>query len=167
MAGETKNGMQCAEFDALLIDALDSTLTGTKLESFQAHARVCAVCGPLFAEADAGRRWLKSLAEVEPPANLVHNILVATTGHESKRVVGRHDDQRSWTDAITVVVPARIRSRVCHEPAAPLRHVIRNGVLFAINLAEPGGSEGERCAACGPAAQCASSALTTKPPAGS
>ena len=59
MAGETKNGMQCAEFDALLNDALDGTLAGPKLESFQAHARVCALCGPLFAEADGGRRWLK------------------------------------------------------------------------------------------------------------
>jgi hypothetical protein len=100
MAGETKNGMQCAEFDALLIDALDSTLTGVRLEKFQAHARVCAMCGPLFAEADAGRRWLKSLAEVEPPANLMHNILVATTGHESKRVVGRTTTSGSWTDRI-------------------------------------------------------------------
>jgi hypothetical protein len=101
MGGETKNGMQCAEFDALLIDALDSTLTGIRLEKFQAHARVCATCGPLFAEADAGRRWLKSLAEVEPPANLMHNILVATTGHESKRVVGRTTSAASWTDTIT------------------------------------------------------------------
>jgi hypothetical protein len=101
MAGETKNGMQCTEFDALLIDALDSTLTGIRLEKFQAHARVCATCGPLFAEADAGRRWLKSLAEVEPPANLMHNILVATTGHESKRVVGRTTSGGSWTDTIT------------------------------------------------------------------
>lgn len=101
MAGETKNGMQCTEFDALLMDALDSTLTGIRLEKFQAHARVCAVCGPLFAEADAGRRWLKSLAEVEPPANLMHNILVATTGHESKHVVGRTTAGGSWTDAIT------------------------------------------------------------------
>ena len=100
MAGETKNGMQCAEFDALLIDALDSTLTGPRLERFQAHARVCATCGPLFAEADAGRRWLKSLAEVEPPANLMHNILVATAGHESKRVVGRAPNAGSWTDTI-------------------------------------------------------------------
>ena len=48
MPGETKNGMQCAEFDALLSEALDGTLAGPKLESFQAHARVCAVCGPLF-----------------------------------------------------------------------------------------------------------------------
>ena len=30
MAGETKNGMQCAEFDALLNEALDGTLAGSK-----------------------------------------------------------------------------------------------------------------------------------------
>ena len=101
MSGETKNGMQCAEFDALLIEALDATLTGPKLESFQAHVRVCAVCGPLFAEADGGRRWLKSLTAVEPPANLVHNILVATTGYESKRVDVRAKADGSWADAIT------------------------------------------------------------------
>jgi hypothetical protein len=101
MPGETKNGMQCAEFDALLNEALDATLTGPKLESFQAHARICAVCGPLLAEADAGRRWLKSLAEVEPPSNLMHNILVATTGHESKRVAVRTLAPTSWTDKFT------------------------------------------------------------------
>src|SRR6476619_8029168 len=101
MAGETKNCMQCAEFDALLIVALDGSLSGRKLESFRAHARVCAVCGPLFAEADAGRRWLKSLAEVEPPANLMHNILLATTGYESERLPDRAKAQASWADAIT------------------------------------------------------------------
>ncbi len=101
MSGETKNGMQCAEFDALLIEALDGTLIGPKLESFQAHARVCALCGPLLAEADGGRRWLKSLGELEPPANLVHNILLATTGYESQRVAVRPKGQASWTDAFT------------------------------------------------------------------
>src|SRR6202521_2720138 len=101
MPGEAKNGMQCAEFDALLNDALDATLTGPKLESFQAHARVCAVCGPLLAEVDAGRRWLKSLAEVEPPANLVHNILLATTGHESSPVAAGAKGLASWVDIVT------------------------------------------------------------------
>src|SRR5216684_1590105 len=100
MPGEPKNGMQCGEFDTLLNEVLDATLTGPKLESFQAHARVCAVCGPLLAEADAGLRWLKSLAEVEPPANLVHNILVATTGHESKRVAVHDKAEPSWLDRV-------------------------------------------------------------------
>ncbi len=101
MSGETKNGMQCAEFDALLIDALDGTLAGSRLEKFHAHARVCATCGPLFAEADGGRRWLKSLADVEPPANLVHNILVATTGYESEQLTVRDKAKAPWADALT------------------------------------------------------------------
>src|SRR5882724_6373980 len=101
MPGEAKNGMQCAEFDALLNEALDATLTGPKLESFQAHARICAVCGPLFAEADAGRLWLKSLAEVEPPSHLVHNILLATTGYESQRVNLSAKARGSWVGRVT------------------------------------------------------------------
>ena len=99
-AADNKNGMQCAEFDALLSDALDQALTGQKLEQFQAHARVCTVCGPLFAEADAGRRWMKSLAEVEPPGQLLHNILVATTGRDSSRVQAALPDG-SWKDRLT------------------------------------------------------------------
>jgi hypothetical protein len=100
MAGETKNGMQCTEFDALLNEALDDSLTGKRLEAFQAHARICAICGPLFAEADAGRRWLKSLVEQEPPANLVHNILVATIGQENTRAVASGKVKDSWADSL-------------------------------------------------------------------
>jgi hypothetical protein len=101
MPVEGKNNMQCAEFDALLSDALDEGLTGDKLESFQAHARVCAVCGPLYSEADAGRRWLKSLEEVEPPANLVHNVLVATSGRESASVLSKRGQKISWHDFVS------------------------------------------------------------------
>jgi hypothetical protein len=100
MAGESKNGMQCAEFDALLSEALDEKLTGAKLESFRTHARMCAVCGPLLAEADGGRRWLKSLEEVEAPANLVHNILVATTGRESTLDKAHAKPASSWKGAL-------------------------------------------------------------------
>jgi hypothetical protein len=101
MPVEGKNNMQCADFDALLSDALDGFLTGDKLESFQAHARVCAVCGPLYSEADAGCRWLKSLEEVEPPANLVHNILLGTSGHESVGVLAKSGQKVSWRDVVS------------------------------------------------------------------
>ena len=61
MTAEHQNGMQCNEFDALLSDALDHTLSGAKLESFRAHAGSCAICGPLFAE--AGRREFVAIPE--------------------------------------------------------------------------------------------------------
>ena len=87
MPEETKHGMECAEFEALVSDALDGDLkdkdgrlSAARRESFEAHRRACAVCGPLFADAQAGRQWLRALDEVEPPAHLVHNILAATSG---------------------------------------------------------------------------------------
>src|SRR3982074_1968684 len=83
---QTNYGMQGHEFDVLLTDALDGVLTGGKLDGFQAHTRICAECGPLFAEAEAGRNWLKGLTEVEPSAGLVENILASTTGIASDRL---------------------------------------------------------------------------------
>jgi hypothetical protein len=82
----TSNGMQCQEFDGLLMDALDGVLTSLQLDRFQAHARICSVCGPLFAEVEAGRNWLKDLTEVEPPVSLVTNILASTTGVDTQRL---------------------------------------------------------------------------------
>ena len=78
------NGMQCHEFDGLLADALDGILSGPQLDRFQAHARSCSACGPLLAEVQAGRNWLKDLAEVEAPASLVTRILASTTGLDAQ-----------------------------------------------------------------------------------
>ena len=86
MPDHTSNGMHCNEFDLLLSDALDGVLSGPGLDRFQAHARTCKTCGPLLAEAEAGRNWLKGLTEVEPPASLVPSILASTTGVDSQRL---------------------------------------------------------------------------------
>jgi hypothetical protein len=91
MPDHTNIGMQghellCSEFDGLLSDMLDGLLTGVALDRFQAHARSCTVCGPLFAEVQAGRNWLKGLTEVEPPASLVTSILASTTGVDTQRL---------------------------------------------------------------------------------
>jgi hypothetical protein len=86
MPEHTQNGMQCHEFEALLSDALDGVLTGRELDRFQGHAQSCPACGPLLAEAEAGRAWLKGLTEVEPPASLVSSILASTTGVDTQRL---------------------------------------------------------------------------------
>ena len=80
MPGENPIRMQCAEFEALLAEALDGQLAGVQLEAFRQHREMCPVCGPLFAQAETGLRWLKAVPEVEPPANLLNRILAATTG---------------------------------------------------------------------------------------
>lgn len=92
MTNETKSGglnsVHCADFDARLAELLDGAMTGAELETFRAHAEACMDCGTLFTQAKAGMLWLKGLPEVEPPANLVHNILAATTHVESKLKAG-------------------------------------------------------------------------------
>jgi hypothetical protein len=85
--------MQCPEFDALLSQAIDGTLSGEKLESFAAHGRECQACGELLEEAEAGRSWLKSLGEVAPPPNLVESILVRTSGVRPR---ARETGPASW-----------------------------------------------------------------------
>jgi hypothetical protein len=92
MPEETKHGVECAEFEALLSDALDTDfrdnegrLSAALRERFEAHRRVCSICGPLFADVQAGQRWLRALEPVEPPVHLVHNILAATSGVVSTR----------------------------------------------------------------------------------
>src|ERR1700758_1827719 len=100
MPDHIRNGMQCHEFDVLLADALDGILGGVELDRFQAHARACPACGPLFAEAEAGRNWLKELAEVESPVSLVDNILASTTGVDSQRLRVHVATQRSRVSAL-------------------------------------------------------------------
>jgi hypothetical protein len=77
------NGFQCSQFEALLADALDGVLASGDQTAFDAHARSCTLCGPMLADAREGRLWLETLEEVEPPKNLVHNILAATTMAEA------------------------------------------------------------------------------------
>src|ERR1700675_620209 len=99
MPGETKHGIECTEFEALLTDALDGDgqLSSAQKESFDAHRRVCEICGPLFAEVQTGRQLLRALAlePVEPPAHLVHNILAATSGVVSTRPLAVRPDGRT------------------------------------------------------------------------
>lgn len=82
MDGETKIRMQCAEFEAMLTEALDGTLSTADEARFQAHLAACSSCAPLFHEAEAGVKWLAALKEdeAEPPAMMVENILRATIG---------------------------------------------------------------------------------------
>ncbi len=80
MTENTQSGMQCVEWEALLADALDGTLHGSRLAGFEAHHQSCPVCGVQYREAVAGMHWLKGLDEVEVPHNLTHNIMVQTVG---------------------------------------------------------------------------------------
>jgi hypothetical protein len=139
MPDEIKHGMECTEFEALLSHAIDSEadassesggLSKARKESFDAHRRVCPICGPMFAEVQAGRQWLQALEEVDPPTYLVHNILTATSGVVSKRSFAASGELRTtpfgerareWWDSFFTPVTAFVR-----QP----RFVMSFGMIF-------------------------------------
>ena len=131
MPDQTSNGMQCNEFDLLLTDAIDGVLTGTGLERFQAHARICTACGPLLAEAEAGRDWLKGLTEVEPPASLVNNILASTTGVDTQRLraTARVQPRISWLEHLQASLFEPIWA-IVRQPRFAMS--FRHGILRAV-----------------------------------
>ena len=80
MTDHIQPGMPCAEVAALVAEAIDGTLHGASLAAFEAHRDSCPACRTMVEEASRGMHWLKGLDEVEPPRNLVHNILALTIG---------------------------------------------------------------------------------------
>ena len=104
--------MHCSEFDALLSQAIDGTLAGERLEAFETHGRECQLCGPMLRDAEAGRSWLKSLEEVEPPAHLVNKILLATSGVAAGKATARAtwgERVGHWIDTLVSPVVAVAR----------------------------------------------------------
>ncbi len=112
--GNTERALTCSEFDALLSDALDGMLTPASQRRFDAHRETCATCGPLFAETSAGMNWLDALPELAPPANLVHNILAATSVQSAAALA--NVPKLGWKE--------RIRTFLT-DVAAPFRPLIR------------------------------------------
>ncbi|MFZ3213500.1 MAG: zf-HC2 domain-containing protein [Terriglobales bacterium] len=100
MSGEQQGEMDCTQFEALLSEALDGALGEPVLAGFRAHAAACADCGPMLAAAQIGMSWLKSLPEVEPPRNLVHNILIATSGAQAAAPIRPAGPTSPWRDRL-------------------------------------------------------------------
>jgi hypothetical protein len=88
MNKDFQNGLECSEFEALLAEALDDAgadaLSAETRQAFDAHGRSCAVCGPLLADVREGMLLVRAMEELEPPKNLVHNILAATSMKQAR-----------------------------------------------------------------------------------
>jgi hypothetical protein len=97
--------MRCAEFEALLTDALDGLLVGAARERFDAHRAECPNCALMYAEAESGLSFLNSLEEVEPPKNLVHNIMVATVGAAAPAKAATEPGAKWWQKWRTALRP--------------------------------------------------------------
>src|SRR5271169_6919676 len=100
MADQIQPGMQCFDFEALLAEAIDGTLPGSTLAGFEAHQQSCPACRTMVKEASAGMHWLKGLDEIEPPRNLVHNILAQTIGQIPEPRAALAPKGESWLERL-------------------------------------------------------------------
>src|SRR5664279_4482459 len=124
MEGESKSGVQCIEFEALLAEALDTTLHGATLAAFEAHQKSCPACAAMYQEAAAGMHWLKGLEDIEPPKHLVHNILAQTIGTVAEANIKPAPVGETWLD--------RLKSKISpiFAPVVTPRFAMSFGMAF-------------------------------------
>ena len=87
----------CAQFEAMLADAVDGLLTPEEQATFDEHARSCADCGVQLAEAQRGAAWM-SLLKAEPPepnTGLVARILAQTSVRTAAEQEALRAEQRA------------------------------------------------------------------------
>jgi hypothetical protein len=110
MNKEFQNEMTCSQFETLLAEGLDGTLEGGLHAAFDVHGQTCPACGPILAEAREGMLLLAALPEMEPPRNLVHNILAATSLAEVKTgAAPAKVAKQGWMDRLHI--PVMLQSR--------------------------------------------------------
>lgn len=86
--GKPVRVLRCDEWENLLVDALDGTLTAADQAAFNRHHSECPLCAQMLKETQQGKAWLQYLAaEPEPPAALLKNILARTSGRSLPGVV--------------------------------------------------------------------------------
>ena len=72
--------LRCDEWENLLADALDGTLSVADQAAFTRHQNECALCAQMFKETDQGKAWMQYLTvEPEVPADLLGKILARTS----------------------------------------------------------------------------------------
>jgi hypothetical protein len=85
--GEPARVLRCDEWENLLADALDGTLSAADTAAFTRHHHECVLCAQMLKETEQGRSWMKYLAvEPEVPADLLNKILARTSGGQQTGV---------------------------------------------------------------------------------
>src|ERR1700677_1074907 len=78
--GPLGRGIRCDEWESLIADALDGTLSAADAAAFTRHQNECPLCSQMLKETQQGKSWMEYLAvEPEVPADLLHKILTRTS----------------------------------------------------------------------------------------
>ena len=79
--------MRCRDFERQLCDYVDGALEFDERRRLDDHALSCASCSEALAEADLGLEFLRRTPQLEPPAELIADIIHDTVGVGSGRLV--------------------------------------------------------------------------------
>ena len=85
--------MKCPEFESILADYLDGTLSNTERAAVELHAAECAACGAFMAEVTSGVALLANLEPIEPPPALITRIAFQSP---VGRVRDQYERQTLW-----------------------------------------------------------------------
>jgi anti-sigma factor RsiW len=100
--------MKCTEFESILADYLDGTLSNTERAALELHAAECAPCGEFMAEVTGGAAALKNLEPVDPPPALVTRIAFqAPLG----RIRDPYEKQTVWSSFVIKWLQPAIQPR--------------------------------------------------------
>jgi hypothetical protein len=73
--------LRCDEWENLIADALDGSLSAADTAAFTRHHNECALCARMLKETQQGKAWLEYLTlEPEVPSGLMAKILTQTSG---------------------------------------------------------------------------------------
>lgn len=70
--------MTCGEFESILADYVDGTLSATESAQVELHAADCSNCRELMADVTGVAALLERVEDVEPPAELITRIAYQT-----------------------------------------------------------------------------------------
>ena len=130
--GGPANPQHCAQFEAMLADALDGTLSATDQATFDLHLPGCTNCSTMFADARQGYAWMEMLKSPrpEPPTALLERIIAQTSGQAAQAAAAAANKPPivlGSTDRLRT--PATLPGRPTLVPAAIAQPVFSTNVL--------------------------------------
>jgi Putative zinc-finger len=119
--------LRCDEWEDMIADALDGSLSPVDAAAFTRHHGECALCAQMFKETQQGRAWMEYLAvEPEVPSDLLRKILARTSEPPAMGIA---------MPALAVPArPARYRVTLPHLRQVA-RHVLEPRLMMTIAMA--------------------------------
>jgi hypothetical protein len=129
--GGPSNPQHCAQCEAMLADALDSTLSATDQATFDVHLAGCPSCTSMLADAQRGAAWMEMLKSPrpEPPTALLERIIAQTSGQAQTAVAAANKPPIVLGSTDRLRTPATLPGRPILVPASITQPAFSTNVL--------------------------------------